>query len=172
MADFPDSPDSPDSRDSHASPLSRRDFLKLVGLGTAGAAGCAPRPAEKLIPYLVPPADVMPGVPLWYASTCQECAAGCGILVKAREGRAIKIEGNPLHPLSQGGLCVRGQAALQGLYDPDRVRSPMVRAGNTWRVTTWDDGLKRFAAGLGDAMHGKRGVALLTDPVTGSAAAL
>src|SRR5512145_657220 len=98
---------------TESSGFDRRDFLKLVGIGVAGAAsGCAP-PAEKLIPYLVAPTDILPGVPYWYASTCRECPAGCGVRIKAREGRAIKIEGNPDHPVNQGRLCARGQAALQ-----------------------------------------------------------
>ena len=94
--------------------VKRRDFLKLVGLGAVGAAGCAP-PADKLIPYLVPPLDILPGIGYWYASTCRECPVGCGILVKSRDGRAIKIEGNPAHPVNRGGLCARGHAGLQGL---------------------------------------------------------
>jgi anaerobic selenocysteine-containing dehydrogenase/Fe-S-cluster-containing dehydrogenase component len=150
-----------------ADAFSRRDFLKLVGLGTAGAAGCAPRPAEKLIPYLIPPTDVLPGVATWYASTCQECAAGCGILVKAREGRAVKIEGNPAHPLSRGGLCARGHAALQGLYDPDRVRGPMVKQGGAWANTTWDAALRTAGARLAAARRGGR-VAVVTAHRTGS----
>src|SRR4029453_2737688 len=85
--------------------------------------------------------DVLPGVPVWYASTCRECSAGCGILVKQREGRAIKIEGNPAHPLSRGGLCARGHAALQGLYDADRVRTPMRKDGGAWKAITWEEGL-------------------------------
>ncbi|HET7224483.1 MAG TPA: molybdopterin-dependent oxidoreductase [Candidatus Eisenbacteria bacterium] len=150
-------------------PFSRREFLKLVGIGTAGAAGCAPRKADKLIPYLVPPADVLPGVANWYASTCQECSAGCGILVKAREGRTIKIEGNPAHPLNRGGLCARGQAALQGLYDPDRVRTPMIRQGGAWRPARWDEAMSLVAQKLGAA---KGHVALVTRHHTGTFATL
>src|SRR5258705_5814178 len=116
----------------------RRDFLKLVGIGLAGtAAGCAQTPANKLIPYLVAPENILPGVPYWYASTCRECPAGCGILVKAREGRAIKIEGNPAHPVNRGGLCARGQAGLQGLYDPDRVTAPMLKQAGEWKKIGW-----------------------------------
>ena len=152
--------------------FNRRDFLKLVGLGTAGAAsGCASRPAEKLIPWLVPPADVLPGVPVWYASTCQECSAACGILVKAREGRVVKIEGNPAHPLSRGATCARGQAALQGLYDPDRVRTPLVRQGGVLQPATWDAALKTVSDAIARARGGNR-VALLTGHRTGSLARL
>ena len=74
--------------------FNRRDFLKLAGIGAAGAiSGCGHRPAEKLIPYLIAPEDILPGVPYWYASTCRECPAGCGILVKAREGRSDSLRG-------------------------------------------------------------------------------
>ena len=123
--------------------FNRRDFLKLVGVGVAGAAaGCAKPPAEKLIPYLVAPEDILPGVPYFYASTCRECPAACGVVVRSREGRAVKVEGNPNHPVNQGGLCARGQASLQGLYDPDRLKSPMLKEGGKWKPATWDDALK------------------------------
>ena len=75
----------------------------------------------------MPPDDVVPGVATWYASVCGECPNGCGTRVRTREGRAIKIEGNPEHPGNQGALCTRGQAALQGLYNPDRFRGPQRR---------------------------------------------
>jgi len=150
--------------------FNRRDFLKLVGVGVAGAAaGCAKPPAEKLIPYLVAPEDILPGVPYFYASTCRECPAACGITVRAREGRAIKIEGNPDHPVNAGGLCARGQASLQGLYDPDRVKTPMLKEGGTWRAATWDEALalagEKLAAAKGKAL-------LLTGRETGSLRAL
>ena len=145
----------------------RRDFLKLVGVGLAGAAtaGCAPAPAEKLIPYLVAPEDTLPGVPMWYASTCRECPAGCGTMIKAREGRAIKIEGNPDHPLNRGRLCARGQASLQGHYDPDRVKQPMQRSGSEWKAITWDEALQLASGRLGEA---RGGVALVTSHQPGS----
>jgi molybdopterin-containing oxidoreductase family iron-sulfur binding subunit len=146
----------------------RRDFLKLLGLGVAGtAAGCA-GPSDKLIPYLVAPNDIMPGVAYWYASTCRECPAGCGMLVKTREGRAIKVEGNPNHPVGQGGLCARGHAGLQGLYDPDRLRTPMMKQGGAWKPATWDEAMALAAGKLGDAQKAGRGIVLLTDHVTGS----
>ena len=153
--------------------FNRRDFLKLVGIGAAGAAaGCAKPPADRLIPYLVAPEDILPGVPYWYASTCRECPAGCGVLIKSREGRVIKIEGNPNHPLSRGGLCSRGQAALQGLYDPDRVRGPMVKQGGAWKPLSWDDALKLAGEKLAEAAKAKSGVAVLTGHETGSLATL
>ena len=130
----------------------RRDFLKLVGLGVAGAAaGCAKPPADTLLPYLVAPESVLPGVAYWYRSTCRECPAGCGVMIKAREGRAIKIEGDPGSPVSRGGLCARGQAALQGLYDPDRIASPMVREGSAWKSVSWDEALALVSSKLAAA---------------------
>jgi len=144
----------------------RRDFLKLLGLGVAAtAAGCGKPPADKLIPYLVAPNDVIPGVPYWYATTCRECESGCGVLAKQREGRVIKLEGNPNHPVNHGGLCARGQAALQGLYDPDRVKTPMVKQGSTWKPVTWVEAM----AMAGDKLKGARGkLALVTGNATGS----
>src|SRR3990172_10589099 len=108
--------------------IERRDFLKFLATASAGAlAACSSEPARKLIPYMVPPEETIPGVSTWYKSTCRECPAGCGVLVRTREGRALKLEGNPDHPVNRGALCVRGQAALQGLYKPDRLRGPMRR---------------------------------------------
>ena len=109
--------------------IKRRDFLKIIGVagGTAAVAGACSNPAEQIIPYVIPPEGIIPGVPNWYASTCRECPAGCGIIVKNREGRAIKVEGNPKNPINVGTSCAQGQAMLQGLYNPDRIRSPLNR---------------------------------------------
>ena len=148
----------------------RRDFLKLVGVGIAAtAAGCAAPPTEHLIPYLVAPEDVLPGVPYFYASVCRECPAGCGVLVKSREGRAIKLEGNPAHPLSLGGLCARGQAGLQGLYDPDRLKTPLIKDGAAWKASTWDAALALVGGKLATA---KGKTVVLTGHETGTLALL
>ncbi|MBP9199878.1 MAG: twin-arginine translocation signal domain-containing protein, partial [Gemmatimonadales bacterium] len=88
--------------------LDRRRFLKVVGVtgvGAAAVSGCSTANVEKLVPYLVQSEDQVPGIPTWYASTCTECAAGCGLHVKTREGRPIKLEGNPDHPVNAGALC-------------------------------------------------------------------
>ncbi|MBI4082192.1 MAG: 4Fe-4S dicluster domain-containing protein [Candidatus Lambdaproteobacteria bacterium] len=121
--------------------IQRRDFFKVLaatGAATAAVAGCAD-PPEKLIPYLVPPTNIefVPGHPVEYATTCMECPAACGMVVKTREGRAIKAEGNPDHPGNAGALCVRGQASLQTLYNPARLASALVREGTTWKAVPW-----------------------------------
>src|SRR5262249_60662752 len=108
--------------------LSRRSFIKLAASAGAAAAlpGCEPA-ARKLVPYVVPDENVTPGMPTYYATTCAECGAGCGIVATVREGRVTKLEGNPVDPISDGSICARGQAALQGLYNPDRLAAPSLR---------------------------------------------
>ena len=117
--------------------MDRRTFLKIAGMGSmAFAAGCSPDPDRKLFSLVHAPDDMVTGQPQWYATTCRECPAGCGIIAKNREGRVIKLEGNPSHPVNQGALCMRGQAALQGLYDPDRITSPLVKKDGAWQAIT------------------------------------
>ncbi len=116
--------------------LKRRSFLQVMGfsLGAATLAGCS-APVQKAIPFLNKPVEMTPGVPNWYASTCGGCNAKCGILVKVRDGRPIKIEGNPEHVLNQGGLCAAGQAAIFNLYSSDRLQGPLVGG----RSVTWEE---------------------------------
>jgi molybdopterin-containing oxidoreductase family iron-sulfur binding subunit len=109
--------------------LRRRDFLRMLGLGPTVLAGCSSESGRKLLPYIRPPDDLIPGEAAWYATTCRECPAGCGMLAKNRDGRIIKVEGNPAHPVSHGKLCPRGQASVQGLYSPDRFGGPLFRTG-------------------------------------------
>src|SRR5438067_983759 len=90
---------------STADGLKRRDFLKLMGVGGAGLAlGCAQKP-EKMLPYVNQPDEVIPGIPVYYNTSCKGCMAGCGLVAKTREGRLIKLDGNPDHPINRGGLC-------------------------------------------------------------------
>src|SRR6185436_588250 len=95
--------------------------------------------------------QTVPGVSTYYATTCRECSAACGVIAETRDGRAIKLEGNPEHPLNRGALCARGQSALQGLYNPDRFQGPMVKEGNAWKAITWDDAITRVSQKLGEA---------------------
>jgi molybdopterin-containing oxidoreductase family iron-sulfur binding subunit len=106
--------------------LNRRTFLKLAGFTFAGTTlgGCQRAPVQHAVPYLLAPGGLIPGRSYDYASTCGACSAGCGMLVKNRDGRPIKLEGNPEHPLSRGGLCAVGQASLLGLYDQQRLKDP------------------------------------------------
>jgi molybdopterin-containing oxidoreductase family iron-sulfur binding subunit len=122
--------------------VKRRDFLKVLGVAGAavGAAGCTDR-TYKLIPYLVSPDETVPGVSNYYTSVCRECSAGCGILMETRDGRVTKLEGNPVHPVSRGALCARGQSAVQGLYNPDRYQKPMMRENGKLVEVTWDKAL-------------------------------
>jgi len=135
--------------------MNRRKFLQIAGVtgaGTAALSGCSTSKVEKLIPYLVQSEDQVPGIPTVYASTCTECAAGCGLHVKTREARAIKLEGNPDHPVNRGTLCARGHAALQGLYNPGRLKGPMARdASGGFTDISWDEALTRLAEKLGSA---------------------
>ena len=130
--------------------LDRRRFLTVLGASGAGAvalSGCSTEKVERLIPYLVQAEDQVPGVATYYASSCTECSAGCGLHVRTREGRAVKLEGNPEHPINRGKLCSRGQAALQGLYNPGRLKGPMARgADGKLQEITWDDAVARLAA--------------------------
>src|SRR5581483_6349920 len=114
---------------------SRRDFLKAAGFGFAGAtlAGCSRAPSEKAMPYLVQPEGLVAGRPEYYASTCAGCTAGCGLLVKVRDGRPIKLEGNPDQPIGRGATCAIGQASILGLYDSLRLNYPLAGGkGSTW----------------------------------------
>ncbi len=147
--------------------ISRRSFIKLAATAGAAAAipGCEPA-ARKLIPYVVPDENVVPGVPSFFATTCAECPAGCGVVARIREGRVVKLEGNPADPIGQGTLCARGQAALQGLYNPDRLAHPQIRGDNgALRTVSWDEAEKMLGDRLAAASKaGKDRVAFFGSP--------
>ena len=147
--------------------ISRRSFIKLAATAGAAAAlpGCEPA-ARKLIPYVVPDENVVPGIPSFFATTCAECPAGCGVIARVREGRVIKLEGNPSDPIGGGALCARGQAALQGLYNPDRVAHPQIRGEQgALRTASWDEATQLFNQRLATASKaGKDRVAFLGSP--------
>jgi anaerobic selenocysteine-containing dehydrogenase len=164
--------------------IDRRDFLKLVGAGSAGVgAGFVLResikhPREHLIPHVVAPEDFSTGIATWYNTVCSMCAAGCGISVRTREGRAKKIEGNPAHPVSQGSLCSLGQSGLQTLYNPDRLTGPLrqtaERGSQSFEKITWDEGLGKLASRLDLLKAAQRGnrVCMLSEGVRGQLAQL
>ncbi len=134
--------------------LSRRRFLKLAGAG-AGAMGLYKLGLEEAVQETFAqsqrgqePEREEVRVP----SVCGLCPAGCGILVRVIEGRAVKIEGNPLNPNNQGRLCPKGQAGLQLLYNPDRIKGPLRRVGERgsgeWESVSWDKALGLVAEKL------------------------
>jgi len=140
--------------------VSRRSFLRAAGFSVGGGLliSCAREPVEKAIPLLVQGENMTPGKAYWYASTCNGCQSGCGILVKNRDGRPIKIEGNPEHPISQGGLCAVGQAAVLGVYDSHRLGQP---------ATDWssvDTAIRQQLSQLKDGVYVLTGT--VTSPTT------
>ena len=139
--------------------ISRRDLLQYIGAGGIGAVGgvlygeSVQRNVELLIPQVVPPEDYSPGVANWYNTVCNQCSAGCGISVRVREGKAKKIEGNAVHPVNQGRTCARGQAGLNVLYNPDRIRTPLRNAGQrgsgNFEEISWDEALTTVGSRIG-----------------------
>ena len=150
--------------------VKRRDFLKV--LGAAGAAtstiGCFQEDVERLIPYLASPDQTVPGVSTYYATTCRECSAGCGVIAETRDGRTIKLEGNPAHPVNRGALCARGQSALQGLYNPDRYREPMIRRNGRLERISWDDAIRTLRERMAALGAGAANAVFINQHETGS----
>ncbi|MCL5103455.1 MAG: 4Fe-4S dicluster domain-containing protein [Armatimonadetes bacterium] len=145
-------------------PLTRRQFLRGIGVGIGGLT-ITGQSYEHLVPFIQQPDDMAPGVSSWYATSCRECPAGCGMVLRNRESRVVKCEGNPQHPINRGTLCSRGQAALHGLYDPDRIKNPLRRDGSgALKDANWDDALDAVAAAL---KQGGR-LAVISDLQTGS----
>jgi anaerobic selenocysteine-containing dehydrogenase len=132
--------------------IPRRTFLKIAA-GSAVAAGIKPIARSILSePFVRPPEEELPGRATWYASTCRQCPAGCGVLVRVINGRARKIEGNPVHPLNRGKLCARGQAGLQVLYNPDRLINAVHQTGGRgsrrFEPIQWGEAIDQVASFL------------------------
>ena len=129
---------------------SRRDFLKMLGFSTTAAvvaAGCE-MPVRKSIPYIFKPEEVTPGIANYYASAFYQGGDYAAVLVKTREGRPIKIEGNKLSTITQGGTSARVQASVLSLYDGGRYKNPMRGKENiTWETADKEIGEKLKAAG-------------------------
>ena len=124
---------------SGMSSISRRKFLALLGASAAlaGTACSDYRDKGEIIPYNKKPEEITLGKPNYYASTCTSCANACGILIKTREGRPIKIDGNPDHPVSKGKICAQGQASIMNLYDPDRLKNPKKKLNSRFVDLNW-----------------------------------
>jgi MoCo/4Fe-4S cofactor protein with predicted Tat translocation signal len=145
-------------------PVARRTFLKLMGasLALAGVTACTRQPAERIVPYVRQPEDLVPGRPLFYATAMTLGGVATGLLVESHEGRPTKIEGNPMHPGSLGATDVFAQAAILGLYDPDRSQT----LTNLGEIRPWS----AFLGAINAALTAQRpfkgaGVRLLTESV-------
>ncbi len=154
--------------------LSRRTFLRIAAAAGAGAACSPPALPQKLIPFLVPPDEIVPGRPLFYRTVCRECPAGCGVTARTREGRAVKLEGNPEDPIGRGALCARGQASIQALYAPGRLGGPRRRgADGKLAPMPWDEAEDALATALSAAREkGPGRIRMLTRAEPGSAGAV
>ena len=131
--------------------ISRRDFIKLAGIGAAATTvltGCGPASRYTTRePYTKMPEYTYNGQSTYYASTCRECAAGCGLVVRTMQGRALKVEGNKYNPVNLGKTCARGQATLHGLYNPDRIQNPgkHTRGDKSFSEMDWDAAIEIVA---------------------------
>ena len=149
--------------------INRRDFLKVLGWGGASltVAGCGYTSIESGVEtvesYVQPQDFVVPGIGIYYATTCTQCEGGCGIHGRVREGRVLKMEGNP-ETANRGRLCGLGQALVQHHYNPDRLREPLLRQGGTLQPTTWDNALALLTE---KTQHAGDKFALLTGPLSG-----
>lgn len=153
--------------------MSRRMLLKLTAAGGAAAAAeVGLKTVHQWLPYVTPPEQIVPGEWTLFATTCRECPAGCGMHMRVTDSRPVKAEGNPDHPVNRGGLCPRGQSAVQGLYDPNRLRRPVFCSrgghpgllGGRGENNGWKEALEKVAESLSKA----RRCVLVSDLQTGA----
>ena len=146
--------------------INRREFLQLAGTGALGVGTgfllgeAIKHPMELLVPYPVPPEEYSPGVDTWYSTLCAGCDARCGIRVRVREGRVKKIEGNPLHPVNQGGLCARGQSGVQELYHPERISQPLAHnldSNSNYSPISWENAFNQITQQLKSLVEKQQG---------------
>ncbi|NOX43281.1 MAG: molybdopterin-dependent oxidoreductase [Gammaproteobacteria bacterium] len=159
-------------------PVKRRDFLKMMGVSGVGGtlAGCdlpstvtLEEGKEDVVSYFMPEEYVIPGVGVWFASTCLQCDAGCGIHGRVREGRFLKVEGNPDSPINKGKTCQMGQAGVQSHYNPDRITQPMMREGGKLIAVSWEQANSALKQKLSNA--GKK-IGWFTGTISGHQSAL
>ena len=157
--------------------LTRRQFLTLTG-GSAAAAvifqACGVPEDELLVqsPFEMPE-DAVTGLQNWYATTCRQCPTGEGLVVKVMEGRAKKVEGNVDHPINRGRHSARCEASLQALYHPDRIKGPLVRAGERgsgqFEEISWTDAISRMTLQMRNLSESgnQSSLAMVTAPLGG-----
>ncbi|MBN1634194.1 MAG: TAT-variant-translocated molybdopterin oxidoreductase [Ignavibacteria bacterium] len=149
--------------------FSRRKFLALLPASAAVAiSGCANyRDKGEVVPYNKKPDYTVAGNPDFYASTCSGCSESCGILIKTREGRPVKIDGNPDHPVNKGKICSIGQAGIFNLYSPERIKEPQISDKNgNYNVSSWSTITEKIISSLKNAVSQKKGIALISNSVT------
>jgi molybdopterin-containing oxidoreductase family iron-sulfur binding subunit len=146
-------------------PVSRRNFLKLMGasLALAGVVGCTRQPDERIYPYTNAPENVIPGIPQYYATAMPLGGYATGLVVESHLGRPTKIEGNVDHPASLGATDIFAQAAILTFYDPERSQVVSTRGQNA----DWEGFTTMLAEQLsGQQGNGGQGIRLLTETVT------
>ncbi len=144
--------------------ISRRKFLALLSASAALTATACTDYHDKgeIVPYNKRPEEIFSGVANYYASTCNGCEQACGILIKTREGRPIKVDGNPDHPINQGKICAKGQASILGLYDPERLHEPLTMR----KEISWKNADEEIITALNDAQKDGKEIAIITGAVT------
>ena len=145
--------------------VDRRNLLKVMAasLAMAGAAACTKQPKELIVPYVRQPENVIPGIPLFYATAMTTGGYARGLLVESHLNRPTKVEGNPDHPASLGATTIFEQASILNLYDPDRSETVL----NEGRLSTWGDFTGRFSTEAQSLLGRKgEGLAILTGPTT------
>jgi anaerobic selenocysteine-containing dehydrogenase len=155
--------------------ISRRMFLKVLGASTAAAAAYEMRPGGPLLRALTgeEKAALQAAQDQWLPTVCGQCPAGCGIMVRVVDGRAVKIDGLPAHPSNRGKTCPKGQNGLQVLYDPDRIQGPMKRVGDRgagdWQAISWEEAIAEVVDQLAELRSADQAhtVAFLTGRVQG-----
>ncbi len=142
---------------------SRRDFLKLFGFSLTGAALAASceKPVQKAIPYVVQPEEIIPGKALHYATTFFDGKDYCSVVIKTREGRPIKVEGNSLSPFNRGGTTARVQASVLSLYDDARYKEPFGKGSKN----SWENIDSNITKALKDADASGKEVVLLSSTI-------
>jgi MoCo/4Fe-4S cofactor protein with predicted Tat translocation signal len=154
----------PSQIETISDPIARRRFLKLMGasLALGGFTACTRQPSEAIVPYVRPPEGLVLGKPLYFATAMTIGGVATGLVVESHEGRPTKVEGNPLHPGSLGASDVFAQAAILGLYDPDRSQALAYRGD----IRPWPEflGAMRGATAAQQALGG-RGLRILTESV-------